>query len=257
MQSRVDTKLKIIKNINIMQQPETIPVAGGTFTMGEGRQQHKVTLSDFEIGKYPVTVGEYLQFCDETESHYPEWLELGSEYNIETGTINYYSRAGISRKNTNRPITGISWFDAVAYCEWLSAKTGPNYRLPTEAEWEYAARGGNQSKGFKFAGSDNLDEVGWYEKNSNDQTHPVGLKKPNELGLYDMSGNVWEWCRDWYDEYPTEPQTNPQGPEFGSYRVLRGGSWHNYAILERVAARNLSTPSYRSNFIGFRLSRTL
>lgn len=237
---------------------ETIPILGGTFTMGEGDTAHQVALTDdFELGKFPVTIGEYLQFCDETKTNYPEWLESGSKYNIETGNDDYYTRVGMSRENTTHPITGVSWFDVVAYCEWLSVKTGLNYRLPTEAEWEYAARGGNQSKGFKYAGSDDLDEVGWYWGNSDKSTHPVGLKTPNELGLYDMSGNVWEWCNDWYGEYSIEPQINPTGPESGSYRVFRGGSWYDDAIDVRVAVRSHLTPVYRVRYIGFRLSRTL
>lgn len=235
---------------------ETIPVLGGTFTMGEGNEQHRVTLSDFEIGKFPVTIGEYLQFCDETENHYPEWLEPGSEYNIETGIDDYYSRTGMSRENINHPITGVSWHDAVAYCEWLSQKTGKNYRLPTEAEWEYAARGGQLSKGFEYVGSDDLDEVSWHRDNSNNQIHPVGLKVPNELGLYDMSGNAWEWCNDWYAKYPTTPQTNPQGPESGHCRVFRGGSWYDFEYYTRSVSRCITQPDARYDVIGFRLSRT-
>jgi formylglycine-generating enzyme required for sulfatase activity len=132
------------------------------------------------------------------------------------------------------------------------------YRLPTEAEWEYAARGGNKSKGYKYSGSDNLDEVAWYWENSNRQTHEVGRKKPNELALYDMSGNVWEWVWDWYGAYSSGSQTNPTGPVNGSYRGLRGGSWSDFSEYCRVAFRDgYGYPIYGSDFSGFRLLRTI
>ncbi|MFK7904099.1 MAG: formylglycine-generating enzyme family protein, partial [Chitinophagales bacterium] len=124
-----------------------------------------------------------------------------------------------------------------------------------EAEWEFAARGGNESRGYKFSGSDDIGEVAWYDKNSEDKTHSVGSKKANELGLYDMSGNVWEWCQDWYDEnyYANSPLKNPQGVEKGKYRVLRGGSWNNHSLNCRVSVRNRSYPPYGFNYVGFRL----
>ncbi|MEL7196619.1 MAG: formylglycine-generating enzyme family protein, partial [Bacteroidota bacterium] len=134
-------------------------------------------------------------------------------------------------------------------------KTGSNYRLPTEAEWEFATRGGNLSKGFEYAGSNTLDEVGWYKDNSNRTTHPVGQKASNELGLYDMSGNVWEWCQDWYGIYPSGTHTNPQGHESGERRVVRGGGWVNSPQYCRVALRSPYIPSHRGDSIGFRLSR--
>ena len=132
------------------------------------------------------------------------------------------------------------------------------FRLPTEAEWEYSARGGNRSKGYKYAGSNNLDEVGWYGDNSDEHTHPVGRKKPNELGLYDMSGNVWEWCQDWYGDYTDEAQTNPTGPQSGGHRVLRGGSsWFN-ARYWRVSIRFYDGPGSRDDFdYGLRLVLSL
>ena len=131
------------------------------------------------------------------------------------------------------------------------------FRLPTEAEWEYAARGGDRSKGYKYAGSGNLDEVGWYGGNSGKHTHPVGEKKPNELGLYDMSGNVWEWCQDWYGDYTDEAQTNPTGPQSGGVRVLRGGSsWLN-ARFCRVSYRCSGDPGNRYGSIGLRLVLSL
>jgi formylglycine-generating enzyme required for sulfatase activity len=159
----------------------------------------------------------------------------------------------MSLSNTNYPITGVSWNDAKAYCEWLSQKTGKTYRLPTEAEWEYAARGGSKSVGYKYSGSNNIDEVAWYDGNSGSKTHPVGQKKANELGIYDMSGNVWEWCGDWYGSYSSSSQTNPIGAASGSNRVFRGGSWYFIAIYCRSANRDDSTPDTRNGSIGFRL----
>ena len=128
--------------------------------------------------------------------------------------------------------------------------------MPTEAEWEYAARGGQNSRGYKYAGSNDLNEVGWYDGNSDEKTHPVGEKKPNELGLYDMSGNVWEWCLDWYESTPAGA-LDPLGSASGSLRVPRGGSWINLARYCRSADRISNTPDYRNYSLGFRLSRTL
>ncbi|NUM72516.1 MAG: formylglycine-generating enzyme family protein, partial [Ignavibacteriaceae bacterium] len=130
------------------------------------------------------------------------------------------------------------------------------YRLPTEAEWEYAARGGSQSKGYTYSGSSNAGDIAWYDNNSGSKTHPVGQKQPNELGIYDMSGNVWEWCWDWYGDYSSESQTNPKGPSSGGGRVYRGGSWYFYAGRLRPAYRNYNYPDYRNNSLGFRLLRT-
>jgi formylglycine-generating enzyme required for sulfatase activity len=129
--------------------------------------------------------------------------------------------------------------------------------LPTEAEWEFAARGGNSSNGYTYSGSNTLDAVGWYDDNSGSKTHPVGGKQPNELGIYDMSGNVWEWCSDWFSSsyYSVSPETNPQGPSSGSFRVVRGGSWFHVAVGCRSAYRFLDIPDFRSSYYGFRLVR--
>ncbi|MDE7102109.1 MAG: formylglycine-generating enzyme family protein, partial [Bacteroidales bacterium] len=145
------------------------------------------------------------------------------------------------------------------FCEKLSEMTGHTYRLPTEAEWEYAARGGQQVDGTKYAGSDNLDEVAWYANNSNSATHPVAEKKANGIGLYDMSGNVWEWCSDWYEEnyYANSPTVNPKGPESGESRVKRGGAYGFQAVICRVSGRNSSTPDYKGVNTGLRVVREL
>ena len=131
-----------------------------------------------------------------------------------------------------------------------------DYRLPTEAEWEYAARGGNKSNNYTYSGSNTLDNVAWYSSNSGSNTHQVGTKAANELGLYDMSGNVWEWCWDWYGTYSSSAQTNPYGATTGTYRVLRGGSWNYFDDFCRVSNRNYSSPDNRNYLIGFRVART-
>jgi formylglycine-generating enzyme required for sulfatase activity len=151
----------------------------------------------------------------------------------------------------------VSWNDIQEFLSKLNAKTGKTYRLPTEAEWEYAARGGSQSRGYKYAGSNSLDEVAWYTDNSGSKTHPVGQKKANELGLYDMSGNVWEWCADdWHGSYSGAPSTGRawiDSPRASS-RVFRGGGWDGGARYCRVSYRGNYTPSFRGSALGFRLA---
>ena len=222
--------------------PEMIPVEGGTFTMGDTEMEgdaneqptHQVTLKAFSIAKTETTVAQWRTFCNATGRQLPkpppfwEWID-------------------------SNPIVNINWQDAVGYCEWLSDKTGELYRLPTEAEWEYAARGGNKSKGFKYSGAQSMDAVGWFIPNSNNQTQPVCLKRPNELGIYDMSGNVWEWCKDWFGPYTAEAQTNPRGPATGSLRVMRGGSWNDVITTCRVSLRSRFGPSDLIGSIGFRV----
>ena len=221
------------------QVPEMVWVEGGSFTMGslsgeeEERPVRTVTLNNFSIGKYEVTVGEYKAFCTATGRKMPEpprwdW-------------------------NDKHPVVNVSWKDAVAYCNRLSKTTKKNFRLPTEAEWEYAARGGQKSSGYLYAGGKTMEEVGWYKDNSGRSTNPAGQKRPNEMGLYDMSGNVWEWCLDWYDKYPNQEQTNPRGPSRGKFRVMRGGSWYYSAVYARTAARFDGNPSERENDQGFRV----
>ncbi len=215
-----------------------VAVEGGTFTMGATSEQgsdaysdesptHSVTLSDFAIG--------------ETEVTQELWKAvMGSNPSIFSGT--------------NLPVETVSWYDCQTFISKLNNLTGKNFRLPTEAEWEYAARGGNKSKGHKYAGSNTLGDVAWYYGNSSSKTHPVKQKQANELGLYDMSGNVWEWCQDWYGSYSSSAQTNPTGPTSGSYRVLRGGSWISDARDCRVSSRGNTTPTNTYNFLGLRLA---
>ena len=163
-------------------------------------------------------------------------------------------------KGDNLPVEKVSWNDIQKFIKKLNTKTGLNYRLPTEAEWEYAARGGvktQNSASQKYSGSNNINEIAWYD-NSNSKTHSVGGKKANELGIYDMSGNVWEWCNDWYDSsyYKNSPKNNPQGASSGSSRVYRGGSWGNYARYCRVAYRYRYYPGGSGGDLGFRLLRS-
>ncbi len=213
-------------------------VEGGTFTMGATSEQgsdahsdesptHSVTLSNYYIGKYEVTQAEWAAV-------------MGSNPSNFTG-------------DDNLPVECVSWNDCQEFIKKLNAKTGLNFRLPTEAEWEYAARGGNKSRGYKYAGSNNIADVAWYGDNSGDKTHAVGTKQPNELGLYDMSGNVWEWCSDWFGSYSSASQTNPMGASSGSIRVHRGGSWYNDAWNCRVSRRNDFNPDFRNYVLGLRL----
>ena len=156
----------------------------------------------------------------------------------------------------NRPVINVSWQDAVDYCAWLIRQTGRHYRLPTEAEWEYACRAGSEAA-YCFGDDEKLlRDYAWYEKNSGKKTHPVGEKKANAWGLQDMHGNVWEWCWDWWDDYPSGELKNPRGPKEGSSRVLRGGSWYFDEIALRSADRYWSNPALSNGYLGFRCSRS-
>ena len=199
-------------------------------TESDERPVHSVTLSDYYIGETEVTQALWQAV-------------MGSNPSSFTG-------------NSQRPVESVSWNDCQTFISRLNSKTGMNFRLPTEAEWEYAARGGNRSNKTQYSGSSNIYNVAWYDSNSGSTTHPVNGKSPNELGLYDMSGNVWEWCYDWYssDYYSNSPHNNPQGPSSGSGRVLRGGSWSYFAQYCRVAFRYCFGPDYRSCNIGLRLA---
>jgi formylglycine-generating enzyme required for sulfatase activity len=215
-----------------------ISVPGGTFTMGCTGEQvgdcygwekpaHQVTVSSFSIGKYEVTQAQWVAVMGSNPSKF---------------------------QGDNLPVETVSWVDVQEFIRKLNAKTGKNYRLPTEAEWEYAARGGAQSMGYKYSGSNTVDDVAWYDDNSGSSTHTVGTKQPNELGIYDMSGNVYEWCSDWYGDYSSSSQTNPTGASSGSARVGRGGGWDFFAQYVRVPFRLNNAPDFRRSNIGFRLA---
>ena len=217
--------------------PQMVLVEGGTFQMGAavaGSDEipvHTVTLCDFRIGVYEVTQ--------------KQWRDvMGND-----ARVNYFPGCD------SCPVERVSWFSAQEYLDRISALTGRRFRFPTEAEWEYAARGGRFSRKFKYSGSNDPDEVAWRDGNSDVKTHPVGHKKPNELGLYDMSGNVWEWCSDWYsrDYYLVSPQKSPQGPGEGTSKVMRGGSWFHDSSGLRVTDRDRSNPAFRQGFVGFRI----
>ena len=219
-----------------------VAVEGGTFTMGATAEQgsdafdrekpaHQVTLSSYSIGQTEVTQALWQAV-------------MGSNPSSFTGDL-------------QRPVERVSWNDCQTFINKLNELTGKQFRLPTEAEWEYAARGGNRSQGYKYAGSNTIGDVAWYTDNSSRTTHPVATKAPNELGLYDMSGNVWEWCQDWYGSYSSDVQTNPTGPSSGFSRVYRGGGWSGSATYCRVSCRLSISPtdaSASNDGLGFRLA---
>ena len=213
-------------------------VEGGTFTMGCTSEQgsdcyndeepaHSVTLSSYYIGQTEVTQGLWQAVMGSNPSYF--------------------------KKGNNYPVESVSWYDCQNFISRLNSLTGLRFALPTEAQWEFAARGGKNSRGYKSSGSNSVGDVAWYSDNSSSTTHPVGQKKPNELGIYDMSGNVWEWCQDWYGSYSSSSQSNPTGASSGSYRVARGGGWGRDAGYCRVSHRGIRTPDYRNSYLGLRL----
>ena len=216
-----------------------IGVQGGIFTMGATSDQgidsdsdekpaHKVAISSFLIGQTEVT------------------QEL---WDVVMGS------SSSTFKGSKKPVEKVSWDDCQVFLKKLNWLTGKNFRLPTEAEWEYSARGGNISQGYKYSGSNNVNDVAWHYSNSGKTTHDVGQKKPNELGIYDMSGNVWEWCQDWYASYSSSTQTNPHGAFSGSERVIRGGSWGNDGVVCcRVSSRYRCAPGGHIYYLGLRLA---
>jgi len=267
------------------QTVEMVQVAGGSFQMGTASgggsyemPVHTVTLTGFSMGKYPVTQEQYQAV-------------MGSNPSYFDGTVGKKPASGEAQGK--RPVEQVSWYDAIVFCNKLSVKEGlspaysingstdtsawgsvptgdrdgkwdavevvhgsKGYRLPTEAQWEYAAKGGNGSPGnYTYSGSNTAGNVAWYEGNSDDKTHEVGKKLPNALGLYDMSGNVWEWCWDWHGSYTGVAQTDPAGAVAGAYRVLRGGGWSNDAVFTRSVNRSSGNPGSWNHLIGFRLVR--
>lgn len=214
-----------------------VKVEGGTFMMGAPSSdaeaysnempQHCVTLSEYYIAETEVTQALWQAVMGSNPSHF---------------------------KFPDRPVEEISWNDCKTFIEKLNQLTDKQFRLPTEAEWEYAARGGGNSHGYKFSGSDNVDDVAWYTDNCGGETHAVKTKAANELGLYDMTGNVLEWCSDWMAAYTADTVTNPQGPAAGFKRVLRGGSLYNDARRLRVTRRSEYNPTFTDYSVGFRLA---
>jgi adhesin HecA-like repeat protein len=251
-EQRLAEQRRQVENQRGLDRTSMVLVEGGTFQMGSNngdsdeKPVHTVTVKSFYMGKYEVTQKEWAAVMGNNPSDF---------------------------KGDNLPVEKISWNEAIEYCNQLSQKEGltpayrgsgdtitcdfnaSGYRLPTEAEWEYAARGGNKGPAYEYSGGNSADSVAWYSGNSGSSTHPVGTKQPNSLGLYDMSGNVCEWCWDWYGSYTGEAQTNPAGASSGANRVYRGGSWGSVAAYVRSADRNNYTPFYRFNSLGFRLVR--
>jgi formylglycine-generating enzyme required for sulfatase activity len=232
-------------------------VEGGTFRMGATREQkdpwydekppHKVTLSSYYIGETEVTQALWVAVMGTNPSNF-------QDPSIQENFICCDSIVEISFPGDNLPVENVSWDDCQTFIKNLNRITGENFRLPTEAEWEFAARGGNNSQGYQYSGSNNLSAVAWYTDNSGGQTHDVKTKSPNELGIYDMSGNVWEWCQDWYGSYSSVSVTNPTGAASGSYRVYRGGGWNDNARYCRSAYRNFNTPGWQCSLLGLRLA---
>lgn len=235
---------------------QMVNVEGGTFQMGDdflytSLPIHTVTVSGFQIGKLEITQGQYREVMGSNPSYFTDGPYPDS-----------------------RPVDQVKWYEAVAFCNQLSLLHGyeccyqiddtlvtldvskNGYRLPSEAEWEFAAKGGTLTHGYTYAGSNSPDFVGWYNANSGQVSHVVGAKAANELGIYDMSGNLREWCFDlWTDSYPSEVQVDPMGPSTGEYRVRRGGAWDFSENMLRCTARNYGTPENRRNFTGFRVVR--
>ncbi|MBP3763191.1 MAG: formylglycine-generating enzyme family protein [Bacteroidales bacterium] len=219
---------------------DLVLVRAGSFTMGATAEQgdktnyahpvHQVTLTqDYYIATTEVTQGLYQAVMGEN----PSRNALGPDY----------------------PVDGVNYDDALRFCQRLSELTGRRFGLPTEAQWEYAARGGHKApkQQTPYVGSANIGSVCWYDHNASAKPHPVAQKQPNALGLYDMSGNVWEWCLDWYDDYTSAPQTDPTGPARGAMRVSRGGSWCNGSRFARLANRDSVIPNTKDPCLGFRL----
>ena len=255
----------IIDPIGSLTNDELVYVEGGSYTMGATDEQgwdanfdekptRKVNLSSFYMGKYEVTQQLW------------EYVMSYSGYAADGTIMSAYSTdAWLDKKPSSTfgagdyfPTYYVSYDDIVnIFLPRLNKITGDNYRLPTEAEWEYAARGGSNSQAYKYSGSNTVGDVAWYSENSNSKSRQVGTKQPNELGIYDMSGNVWEWCSDWYANYTSSEETNPTGMETGSYRVFRGGYWGLSARDCRVSVRSSANPTNRNNSVGFRLAKTV
>ena len=256
-----------------------VRVDGGSFRMGSDSLRpdtgpvHEVTVSPFYMSRFLVTVEQFRCFVHAT-GHKTSADSLGGGYVVDHGD-EFAFKKGVNWRcdeygnprpasQRNYPVLYVNWQDGKAFCEWLSQITGKKYRLPTEAEWEFAAAGGKKSKGYTYSGSNRVDEVAWYGKNSDLKVHPVGLKRPNELGLYDMTGSLWQWCNDWYGKayYRESPAHNPQGPDQGFEKVCKGGCFlsgylpDTYNHLYR-AYRGKDSVNVVANDASFRIVREL
>lgn len=251
-------------NEPVENEQDFVPVPAGCFQMGNGfsdayhleKPVHEVCLDEFSIAKYDVTVGAFRRFVQESgyvteaESSGGCYAYDGASWRMNSGAS---WRSPGFKQDDSHPVVCVTWDDAARYAAWLSGKDAKSYHLPSEAQWEYAARSGGRIE--RYAGGGDIDALAWYSANANGTTHPVGQKKPNALGLYDMSGNVWQWCADWYSQsyYRQSPRNNPKGPPEGTKRMFRGGSWFYDARGVRASYRDFAAPDYRSSYLGFRL----
>ncbi len=267
-QNHADTKEAEVTKKDIPK--DMIYVEGGDFKMGNNfgkndeKPEHTVHVNSFYMCRAEVTVAQFRQFVTttgyRTAADNEHWVSVWNGMRwLRAEGINWeYDTHGGKRTDgqDNEPVLYLTWNDAVRYCEWLTAQTGRHYRLPTEAEWEYAAKGGKEAKEpHVYSGSNNIDDVAWYFSTANGMTRSAGLKKPNELGIYDMTGNVMEMTADWYDEkyYQNSPKDNPHGPATGKSRVARGGGWHSTAPDSRNTDRHYDELWSRNNYNGFRV----
>lgn len=271
-----DSAARFVVPQGMVWVPETQFMLGDVVGDGSANEKpaHIVRVGDFLISKHEVTNQEYFAFSKETGKHTPEWIEPGGQYHYQTGADDFYKKIGPGLYALDHPVVGVSWQDAVAYCEWLSKKTSLRYRLPTEAEWELAAQGSKEKIKYSWGngspqiamGGNVADEAlksvlpDWPTiwRAYNDQyvyTSPVKKFSANALGLHDMTGNVWEWCSDWFDEnyYQKKVMESPNGPARGTERVIRGGSWSDTPAKLRISYRRGMPPSFRSNNLGFRV----
>jgi len=219
---------------------------------------HKIKINyDFMIGQYEITNDEFVTFLNESQASFKTkatWLDVKSE---DTGShITFDKEYRVESRFENHPVVEISWFGAKAYVRWLAKKTGEKYRLPSESEWEYVARAGTKTKWYSSNRDNRVKLYAWYSQNSHDGAYKVGLKKPNKWGVYDMAGNVYEWCEDKYDRnYKYTPKDGTPNSNRKNMRVLRGGSWLNGAYATRPSSRFKANPFFRDDSIGFRIAK--
>lgn len=259
--------------MSTVAEPEMVLVSGGTYIMGcypgrdtlcygEEKPSCYVSISDFYMGRYEVTNAEYCRFLNEKGNQTEAgevWTKLMVPNDEEICRVSKKGERFVVEKGyENHPIIFVNWYGATAYCAWLAETTGKAYRLPSEAEWEYAARGGNKSGNFRYSGSNNMEEVAWCEANSGNKVHAVGGKKPNELGICDMTGNVCEWCADdWYSFLQHAPQHGKayvESPQRNVGRVYRGGAYATSPRAMRLSHRAHAAPVNSSRGVGFRLA---
>lgn len=256
------------KKKDLPTEIDMVLVKGGCYKMGDTfnvsdrqgdeKPVHEACVDDFYIGKYEVTVTQFRAFVNNTG--YKTEAEKGDGcYYINNGTVikdklHNWQNPGFQQRENN-PVVCVSWNDSIEYINWLKQKSGLKYRLPTEAEWEYACRGGGKNE--KYSGGNDIDKIAWFNKNSSMMSHQVGTKSPNGLGIYDMSGNAGEWTMDWYDlYYKNTPKDNPKGAKSGIGKVMRGGAWPHTPYYTRCAYRISRNPFIRAYDGSFRLLRT-